>query len=424
MKSKFLLFPAIFALISACTSAPPNDPDIELDSRINNAMTKWEIPGLAVVVVKGGDTILMKGYGSRAFGILQPINAETYLQIASNSKMFAAYTIGILVDDGRLNWDDPVSKFIPEFKLPDPTVAKNVAIDDLLTHRSGLTELALGGFQNPDYTIEDLLKELEDTPLSTRFRARNNYSQVGMALLGEIVQRASGLSWGKFVQTRIFQPLEMEASYSSNADFAEKVGNPADVENIMKPAVKRDGTVLMGSWQYVGTEPLYAPAGGIISNMRDMSTWIQFRLNSGMKNGQQLISSDALHEIHAPRIPADFSSMNMPLSYFHPCAELFNVGFGHYSFEHRGRRVITHNGGWMSSVIAIMPSDSIGVGVFSNAWFNEPAPGASIAFVNALALDIFDHYLGHRETDWSSKMAEFVTAAGSGQSIIGSCSGQ
>ena len=78
----------------------------------------------------------------------------------------------------------------------------------------------------------------------------------------------------------------------------------------------------------------------------------------------------------------------------------------------------------MSSVIAIMPSDSIGVGVFSNAWFNEPAPGASIAFVNALALDIFDHYLGHRETDWSSKMAEFVTAAGSGQSIIGSCSGQ
>ena len=81
----------------------------------------------------------------------------------------------------------------------------------------------------------------------------------------------------------------MEASYSSNADFTEKVGNPADVENIMKPAVKRDGTVLMGSWQYVGTEPLYAPAGGIISNMRDMSTWIQFRLNSGMKNGQQRV---------------------------------------------------------------------------------------------------------------------------------------
>lgn len=424
MKSKYLLYPAIFVLISACTSTPPNDQDTELNSRINTAMTKWEIPGLAVVVVKDGDTFLVKGYGSRVFGISQPINAETYLQIASNSKMFAAYSIGMLVDEGRLNWDDPVSKYIPEFKLPDPTVAKKVAIDDLLSHRSGLTELALGGFQNPDYTIEDLLKELEDTPLSTRFRAQNNYSQVGMALLGEIVQKASGLSWGKFVQTRIFEPLEMEASYSSNADFTEKVGNPEDVENIMKPAVKNGDTVLMGSWQYVGTEPLYAPAGGIISNMKDMSTWIRFRLNNGMKNGRQLISSDALHEIRAPRIPADFSSFNMPWSYFHPCAELFDVGFGHYSFEHRGRRVITHNGGWMSSVIAIMPSEGIGVGVFSNAWFDEPAPWASVAFVNALALDLFDHHLGYREMDWNSKMAEIVTTGGSGQSTAGSCSGR
>jgi CubicO group peptidase (beta-lactamase class C family) len=414
MKSKSVLIPVIFVLFSACTSAPPGDPDMELDSRINNAMNQWEIPGLAVVVVKGGDSIFMKGYGSRAVGTAKPIDAETYLQIASNSKMFAAYTIGMLVDDGLLNWDDPVTLYIPEFKLPDPTVTENVTIDDLLTHRSGLTERALGGFRDPDFAIEDLLKELEDTPLSTRFRAQNNYSQVGMALLGEIVQRASGLSWEEFVQSRIFQPLEMVDSYGSNADFRERVGNPADVENIMIPAVRRDGTVQTGSWQNVGSEPLYAPAGGIISTMSDMASWIQFRLDNGMKNGQQLISSDALGEIRTPRIPADFSSMNMPLSYLHPCAELYDVGYGHYSFEHRGRRVITHNGGWMNSVIAIMPGESIGVGVFTNAMFYEPAPWASLAFVNALALDIFDHYLGHTDIDWSSEMAEIVAAAGSG----------
>ena len=172
-------------------------------------MVNWSVPGLAIVVVKGDETVLMKGYGSRTFGTSQSIHAETYLQIASNSKMFTAYTIGMLVDDGRLNWDDPVSEYIPELKLPDSTVAKNVAIDDLLSHRSGLTELGLGGFNNPDYTIEDLMRELRDTPLSTRFRARSNYSQVGMALLGEIVKRASGQTWGKFVQTHIFKPLEM-----------------------------------------------------------------------------------------------------------------------------------------------------------------------------------------------------------------------
>jgi CubicO group peptidase (beta-lactamase class C family) len=367
---------------------------------------------VAVVVVTG-DTVIMKGYGSRAFGTSKPINSETYLAIASNTKMFTAYTIGMLVEDGLLNWDDPVIKHIPEFKLPDMMVAKNVAIDDLLTHRSGLTRLILGGVRNPDYTIEDLLKELEDTPLSTRFRARNNYSQVGMALLGEIVARASGMSWEKFVQTRIFEPLEMEASYSCNAEFTEKVGNPAEVENIMKPAVKKDAKVLMGSWQAVGTESLYAPAGGIISNMRDMSTWIQFRLNDGMWNGQQLISLEALNEIREPRIPVDHPTL--PWSCIHPCAELVDAGFGHYSFEHRGRRVISHNGAFMASVIAIMPSESIGVGIFSNAWFTEPVPWASYGFVNALALDIFDHYLDHQEMDWSSKMLEIVIAAKSGQ---------
>jgi CubicO group peptidase (beta-lactamase class C family) len=316
MKCKSVIFPVVFAIISACTSTLPNDPEIELDDRIVNTMNKSEIPGLAIVVVKG-DTTLMKGYGTRTLGTSKPVNEETYLQIASNSKLFAAYTIGMLVDEGQLNWEDPVVKYIPEFKVPDPTTTNYVAIDDLLTHRSGLTGVPLGGFQNSDYTIEDLLKELENTPISTRFRAQNNYSQVGMALLGEIVQRASGLSWGEYVQTRIFGPLGMNNSYCSNADFTEKVGNPEDVENIMKPAVKREGSVQMGKWQNVGTEPLYSPAGGIISNLRDISIWIQFRLNNGMMNGSQIISSEALHEIRKPRIPVDFSTMSMPWSYFH-----------------------------------------------------------------------------------------------------------
>lgn len=409
MKCKFTIFPAVFAIISACTSTLPNDPEIKLDDRIVNAMNRSEIPGLAIVVVKG-DSVLMKGYGTRVLGTSKPVNDETYLQIASNSKLFAAYTIGMLVDEGQLNWIDPVIKYIPEFKVPDPVITNHVAIDDLLTHRSGLTGVPLGGFQNSDYTIEDLLKEMENTPVSTRFRAQNNYSQVGMALLGEIVQRVSGQSWGEFVQKGIFEPLGMENSYTSNADFSERVGDPEDVENIMKPAVKRDGTVQMEKWQNVGSEPLYSPAGGIISNMTDMSTWIQFRLNSGMMNDLQIISSDALTEIRKPRIPADFSALGMPWSFFHPYAELFDVGYGHYSFEHRGRRVITHNGGWMSSVISIMPGEKIGVGVFSNAWFDEPLPAASLVYVNALVLDIFDHYLGYQDTDWSSIMAESLMA--------------
>ena len=401
---------ALVVFVAARDSAPSIHPKAELDAKIKTAMDNWSVPGLAVVVVKGDKTVLIKGYGSRALGTSQSISAETYLQIASNSKMFTAYTIGILVDEGRLNWDDPIIKYIPELSLPDPTITKNVAIDDLLCHRSGLTEWALGGFNNPDYTIENLLGDLQDSELSTRFRAQNNYSQVGMALLGEVVKRVSGQSWGSFVQSQIFDPLKMESSYSSNVDFTKNVGDPAEVEDIMKPAVKRDGKVLMGSWQEVGTEALYAPAGGIISNMDDMSTWIQFRLDNGWVNDERFISSEALTEIRKPRIPADFSTMNMPWSYFHPSAQLIDVGFGHYSFEHQGRRIITHNGGWMSSVISIMPTEDIGVGIFSNAWFDEPVPWTSLAFVNALALEIFDYYLGYKDSDWTNQMANILEA--------------
>ncbi len=417
-----LLFTAAFPITaSAATSEQETKTEVDLDARIRSAIDKWQVPGLAIVVVRDGKTVLIKGYGTRAFGSSLAIDADTYLQIASNSKAFTAYVIGMLVDEGRLSWEDPVKKYIPDLKLPDPVVAENVAIDDLLSHRSGLTEAALGGFQNPNYTIKDLLKELENTALSVRFRARNNYSQVGMALLGEIVQRASGLSWEQFVRDRIFEPLGMGSSYTSSADFTNRIGKPKNVENIMIPAIKRDGTVENESWEHVGTEPLYAPAGGLISNLRDMSAWIKFRLNDGVNNGEQLISSESLGAIRAPRIPADFEVMNIPWSYIHPCAQLIDVGYGHYTFEHRGRKVIAHNGGWMSSVIEIMPTEGIGVGIFSNAWFDEPAPWASLAFVNALALGIFDHYLGYHEKDWTNQMAEIVAARGASRANEGSC---
>lgn len=174
--------------------------------------------------------------------------------------------------------------------------------------------------------------------------------------------------------------------------------------------VKKDGVVRKGSWDRVGSEPLYAPAGGIISTMKDIVSCISFRLNDGVHGGNRLIILDAIKEIRAPRIPADFSTMNMPWGYFHPSAQLIDVGYGQYSFEHRGRKVIVHYGGWMSSVIEIMPDEGMGVGIFSNAWFDEPAPWASLAFVNALALDILDHYLGYRDTSWSSQMMEIVAA--------------
>ncbi len=369
-------------------------------------MKQWQVPGLAVVAVKDGETVLMRGFGTREAGKELLIDDKTYLQIASNSKTFTAYLFGMLVDEGKLKWDDPMIKFIPELVLPDPYVTENVAVDDLLCHRSGLTEAVPGGFQNRDYTFEALLKYLMSKELSIRFRSGNHYSQVGMAILGEVVNRVTDQSWGENVRKRIFQPLGMRDSYTSNLDFEQRVGKPDAVGNIMQPAIKKEGVVSLDTWESIGSEDLYAPAGGIISTMGDMAKWIEFRLNNGFHEGGRLISQESIDEIRKVRIPTDFARLGIPKSAIFPRDILMGTGFGHYTFEYFGNKVLVHNGGWMFSVVEVIPQKNFGVGVFSNAEFSDFHPFEGGAFVNAIALMVIDHYLEYDYEDWCSEMRE------------------
>jgi CubicO group peptidase (beta-lactamase class C family) len=407
-KGLSLLVIVSFASIFQACAKDSLTPEKTLDDRIEQAMQQWQVPGLAVVVVKDGEVLLTKGYRTREAGKDSPINDKTYLQIASNSKTFTAYLFGMLVDEGKLKWDDPIKKYIPEFELQDPYVTENVAVDDLLCHRSGLTETVPGGFQNREYTFAELMEDIKVKDLSIRFRSANNYSQVGMAILGEVVNRVTGQSWGENIHKRIFEPLGMINSYTSNRDFEQRVGKPASVENIMQPAIKKNGVVSLGTWDAVGTEDLYAPAGGIISTIEDMAEWIAFRLNDGVHAGEQLISQEAIKEIRKTRIPTSFSGMGIPNSFIYPSNSLMETGFGQYTFQHRGNKVIVHNGGWMNSVIEDIPQRNLGVGLFSNAEFSDLHPWEGMAFVNAVALSVIDHYLGYDYVDWSNEMLETV----------------
>jgi CubicO group peptidase (beta-lactamase class C family) len=402
-----LIVISIAYILPACSKKSP-PAAMTLDLKIEQTMKQWQIPGLAVVVVKDGETVLMRGYGTREAGRNLPINDKTYLQIASNSKTFTAYLFGMLVDEGKLKWDDLIKKYIPELKLPDSYVTENVAVDDLLCHRSGLTEIVPGGFQNRDYTFEALLEDIKTKELSIRFRSDNNYSQVGMAILGEVVNRATGQSWGENIRKKIFEPLGMRDSYTSNLDFEQRVGEPDTVENIMQPAIKKESVISLGTWESIGSEDLYAPAGGIISTMEDMAKWIEFRLDNGVHKGDQLISHEAIKEIRKTRIPTSFSRIGIPNSFIYPRVGLMGTGFGQYTFEHNGNKVIVHNGGWMNSVLEVIPQENLGVGLFSNANYSDLHPSESLAFVNAVALIVIDHYLGYDYLDWSSEMLEIV----------------
>lgn len=407
-KPIFLVTSLIVLISFAMPLRAAEDHQNDLDDAIQKAMAEWQVPGLALVVVKGNETIFMKGYGTRIVGKDLRIDGKTFLQIASNSKTFTAYLLGMLVDDGTMRWDDPIKKYIPELDLADPYVTEHIAIDDLLCHRSGLSGVPIGGFQNRSYTIKKLLQDMKGMKLALRFRSGNLYSHIGMSLLGEVVLRATEKSWEDSIKQRIFKPLEMESSYTSNLDFENGVGKPETVANIMHPAIKRNGVLKIGNWAVVGSEPLYAPAGGIISNMEDIAKWISFRLNDGIYKGKRLISLDAINEIRKPRLRFGVERLGITNSFIHPQAHLIDVGYGQWSFEHRGRIVVAHNGGWMSSVVAILPDEDIGIGIFSNAWFIEYTLRDCMAFVNAVVLNVIDHYLGYEYVDWSHEMLEVV----------------
>ena len=408
-KPLIFLVSSIILLISfAMSVSAAGNQQNDLDDAMQKAMSEWQVPGLALVVVKGNETIYMKGYGTSIVGKDLKIDEKTFLQIASNSKTFTAYLLGMLVDDGTLRWDDPIKKYIPELDLADPYVTEHIAIDDLLCHRSGLTAWPLGGFQKRNYTIKNLLQDMKGMKLALRFRSDNLYSQIGMALLGEVVLRATKKSWEESIKQRIFKPLEMESSYTSNLDFENEVGKPETAANIMHPATKKNGVLKIGSWAAVGSEPLYAPAGGIISNMENIAKWISFRLNDGVYKGKRLISLDAINEIRKPRLRFAVERLGITNGFIHPRAHLIDVGYGQWSFEHRGHVVVVHNGGWMSSVIAVLPDEDIGIGIFSNAWFYEYTPRDSLAFVNAIVLNVIDHYLGYEYVDWPHEMLEMV----------------
>jgi CubicO group peptidase (beta-lactamase class C family) len=271
-----------------------------------------------------------------------------------------------------------------------------------------LTASVPGGFRDPNYTFEAFLKDLRAIEFTARFRAENIYSNPGKAILGEVVKRVTGQSWGENIHKRIFDPLGMDDSYTSNQDFERKVGSLDSVENIMVPAIKKEGVVSQGEWASIGTGDLYAPAGGIISTMEDLVKWITFRLNNGAHKGAQLISQESIKEIRKIRIPTSFANMGLSTSIIYPGEGLMGTGFGQYTFMHHGDKVIVHNGGWMNSVIEIVPQKNLGVGVFSNANFSDIHSFEAMAFVNAVALILIDYFLEYETVDWSREMLELI----------------
>src|SRR6266849_2278279 len=209
----------LICLVACPALAAETAPVSDLDSYIAAAMRTFEVPGLAVAVVKNGEVVLTRGYGVRRVGEPAPVDAHTLFGIASNTKAFTAAALGILVDEGKIAWDDPVTKHLPWFQMYDPYVTREMTIRDLLTHRSGLG-LGAGDllwWPPTDYSREEIIRRFSYVKPASSFRSRYAYDNVLYMIAGQVVAAVTGKIWDEVIRERIFNPLGMTTSNTTIA---------------------------------------------------------------------------------------------------------------------------------------------------------------------------------------------------------------
>ncbi|HEX4372655.1 MAG TPA: serine hydrolase domain-containing protein, partial [Puia sp.] len=284
----------LFSIIVISVYAQPLTSK-QIDELAARSMKAFDVPGIAVAVIKDGKVIHSKGYGVRSLNTMQPVDENTLFGIASNSKAFTAAALGILVDEGKIKWDDKVRKYIPEFQLYVPWVTEEFTIRDLLTHRSGMG-LGAGDLMffpdSSDFTLKDILHNLQFLKPVSSFRTKYDYDNNLYIVAGEVVARVSGQSWDDFVEQRIMAPLGMTHSAGSFDRLKDK-------SNVIDGHAPVNGKV-----QVIARSSLAVghSAGGINSSIADLSKWVILHLNDGkLADGKQLFSHDVHQEMWTPQ---------------------------------------------------------------------------------------------------------------------------
>lgn len=398
LRPTVLALTAVLSLASPASARQSLPPD--LDEWIGRVMERFEVPGLSVAVVKDGRVLLARGYGVRAFGDPAPVDAHTLFGIASNTKVFTATALGILVEEGKLEWDAPVVRYLPSFQLYDPWVTRHITVRDLLVHRSGLG-LGAGDlmFWPPtDFSREELVERLRHIPPATSFRSAYAYDNVLYPVAGEVIEAVGGMTWEAFVASRIFGPAGMTGS-------DVRLTHPDSVPNAAMTHARVEGTVRAVT-PYLGD--VVNPAGGIFSNAEDMARWVMVQLDSGrVENGPRVFGPSVTVELWKPVSPMPFGDPPPELA---PLRRFFNFyALGLNVRDYRGERILTHTGGLPGylSRVTLVPDRKLGVVVLTNQESGET--------FEAITHRLLDHFMGAPEHDW---LAAYTAVKARGDSTI------
>lgn len=352
----------------------------EVDALVTKTMKAFDVPGIAVGVIKDGKVVLAKGYGVRSVKRSGRVDENTLFGIASNSKAFTAAALAMLVDQGKLSWDDKVVKFIPDFKMYNDYVTAEFTVRDLLTHRSGLG-LGAGDLMIwPDgnnFTTSDIIHNLRYLKPVSAFRTKYDYDNLLYIVAGEVVRSVSGMSWEDFVETRIMKPLKMDHSAASFTRLR-------DTSNVIDPHVPTDGK-LKAIVRYKGTT--FDAAAGIYTSVNDLAKWVIAQLDHGKYEGAQLFSEAAQKEMWSPQTI-------LPNPPNPPYNSLFKAyGLGWQLTDIKGYKQVSHTGGLDGIVtqVVLFPEINLGIIVLTNQQ-------AGTAF-SVISNTIKDSYLHLPKTD-------------------------
>jgi CubicO group peptidase (beta-lactamase class C family) len=381
----------VACLLSAVVLTPAaargqSDPLAGFDAYVAQAVRDWKTPGLAVAVVKDGAVVFAKGYGVRRIGALDPVDDGTLFAVGSTTKAMTAAAIGMLVDDGTLSWDDPVTKHLPWFALADPYVTREVRVRDLLTHRAGVPNTDQLWYEQTT-PAREVIARLREVPLESSLRSHFTYQNVMYSAAGEVVAAVSGMPWSEFVRTRIFTPLGMAGTIPTAATLGAR-------SNVAAPHYEIDGVV--SAIRNASVDSV-APAGSVWSSVRDMAEWLRMLLAGGTtRGGQRLLSEKTVAELFAPQTMVGEDA-------FYPTARLTKphwttYGLGWFQADYGGEKVDFHTGSidGMVAIAGLIRDHHLGVYVLANLDHAE--------LRHALMYSVFDRYLGRPARDWSADM--------------------
>lgn len=380
----------ITSLILSCAlSMGAQIEEQKLDQLIEETLTNFDVPGISVGIFKDGKEVYAKGHGVRSLTSKKDMNDNTLVGVASNSKGFTCFALAMMVDAGKLNWDDKVRKHIPEFQLHDPWVTESFTVRDLVTHRSGMG-LGAGDLmffpEGNDFDVDDVINNVKYLEPETSFRSKFAYNNNMFIIAGEVLKRVSGLSWEDFIEIKIMAPVGMTNSKASYNRVSDK-------SNIIDAHTRAEGKVIQIPHDWSETANA---AGGIVSNVHDMMIWAQFLMNDAVtESGERLLDKDLFHELWQLQTPLNVSKNDSYASNFR------GYGLGWFVTDVKGGfKQVYHTGGLIGTVtqFTMIPDLDLAIVVLTNQM-------NGMAF-NTITNTIKDSYLGYEDRNWLENYSE------------------